>query len=127
MYKSGQCGTKGDPLDLAKKMKPQVELEKEKVWMLIQNYDHLTPSINNIHASYVQLYNSLDVMVRKNRIPSIGSLTDAKTKNQVSLDIDEYLEKLRREATKEELELNAHNMQKYISGPVKVNTMLLML
>ena len=43
-------------------------------------------------------------------IPSIGSLTDAKPKNQVWLEIDEYMEQLRQEATREDLELNAHNM-----------------
>jgi len=37
------------------------------------------------------------------------------------------MEQLRREATREDLELNAHNMQKYINGPVKVNTMMHML
>lgn len=37
------------------------------------------------------------------------------------------MEQLRREATKENLELNTHNMQKFINGHVKVKTMLLML
>lgn len=66
-------------------------------------------------------------MVRKHRIPSISSLTDAKPKNQVRLEIDDYMEKLRWEATREDLEMNSHNMQKYTSGPVKVNTMLHMI
>jgi len=43
---------KGAPLQLPKKMKPQVELEKAKVWMLIQNYEKLAPFVSNIHASY---------------------------------------------------------------------------
>ena len=34
------------------------------------------------------------------------------------------MEQLRREATRENLELSMHNMQKYIGGPVMVNTML---
>jgi len=63
--------------------------------------------------------------VRKHQIPSIGSLTDDKPKNE--LEIDEYLEQITQDATREDLELNTHNMKKYIGGPVKVNTMLLML
>lgn len=37
------------------------------------------------------------------------------------------MEQLRQEATREDLELNTHNMHKFIGGPVKVKTMLLML
>lgn len=75
--------------------------------MLIQNYEKLTSSINNIQTSYAWLYNYLDVMVRTHGIPLIGSLTKARRKNQVRLEIDEYMEKLRRGATREELELSA--------------------
>lgn len=74
---------KGPPLDLEKKMNPQEEVEKVKVQMLIQNYEQLSLFIDSIHTWYVQLYTSLDVMVRKHRIPLVGSLTDAKPKNQV--------------------------------------------
>jgi len=35
---------KGALLDLVKKMKPWADMEKVKVWMLIQNYEHLTHS-----------------------------------------------------------------------------------
>ena len=91
-------------------MKPQSKLEKEKVRIFIQNYEQLTPFINNIQASYVWFYNSLDVMVRKHKTPSIGSVTDAKPKNQVRQEVEKYLEQLRQDATREDLELNAHNM-----------------
>lgn len=66
-------------------------------------------------------------MVRVHRIPSISSLAEAKPNNQLSLEIDEYMEKLRWKVTREDLDLNAHNMQQYIDGLVKVNTMLHML
>ena len=65
--------------------------------------------------------------MRMNSILSISSLTKAKYKNQVQLEIGRYMEQLRREATRDDLELNACNMQKYIGGPVKVNIILLML
>jgi len=35
---------KGAPLHLAKKMKPQAELEKAKVQMMIQNYEQIAHS-----------------------------------------------------------------------------------
>jgi len=37
------------------------------------------------------------------------------------------MEKIRQEATREDMEMTAHNMQRYIGGPVMVNTMLHML
>ena len=74
---------KGEPLDLVKKMKPHVDLEKAKVWMIIQNNKQLTSFIGSIQASYVWLYNILDVLVNTHNIPSVGSLTEAKPRNQV--------------------------------------------
>lgn len=66
-------------------------------------------------------------MVRMHRIPLIGSLSKAKHKNQFWLEIDRYMEKLRQEATGDDLEMSAQNMQKYISGPIMANTMFHML
>lgn len=74
---------KGALLYFPKMTKPQAKLDKANVWMLIQNYEQLSPFINNIQASYALLYKSLDVMVRTHMIPSIGSLTEAKHKNQL--------------------------------------------
>jgi len=75
---------KGAPLDLVKKMKPWVGLEKVKVHMLIQNNKQLAPSIGSIQASYVWLFSSLDVLVRTHQIPSVGSLTKAKSRTKSS-------------------------------------------
>lgn len=47
--------------------------------------------------------------------------------NQVQLDIDRYMEQLRREATSDDLEMSANNMQKYIGVPAIVKAMLCML
>ena len=62
-------------------------------------------------------------MVRTHNIPSIDSLTEAKHKNQIWLEIDRYMKHL----TNDDFELSAQNMQKYIGGPVMVKTMLHML
>ena len=43
------------------------------------------------------------------------------------MEVEEYLKQLRQDATREDLELSAHRMQKFIGGPVKVKTTLLML
>ena len=74
---------KGAPLELVKKMKPHVEMERAKVQMLIQNNKHLTSFIGSIHASYVWLFSSLDVLVKTHNIPSFSSLTKAKSRNQL--------------------------------------------
>lgn len=95
--------------------------------MLIHNYDQLAPFVNSIQASYAWLYKSLDVMVRMDRTPSIDSLIEAKHKNQVRIEIQRYMEKLRQEATRDDLGLSAHNMKKCIGCHVMVNTMMHML
>jgi len=41
--------------------------------------------------------------------------------------VEEYLEQIRKESSREDLELNAHKILKFINGPVKVKTMFLML
>lgn len=72
---------KGEPLDLGKKMKPQVEVVKERVWILIWNNKQLASFIGNIQTSYAQIYNNLDSLVKTHKIPSFGSLAEAKPKN----------------------------------------------
>lgn len=66
-------------------------------------------------------------MVRMHKISSIGSLTVDREKNQVSLEINRYMKHLNWEATNDDLEVSTEKMQKYISGPVIVKTMLRML
>lgn len=82
--------------------------------------------MDNMQASYVRLYSSFDVLVRTHQITSVSSLTKAKPKNEVEQEVKEYLELLRQDSTKEDLDLSAHNMHKFIGGPVKVKIMLLM-
>lgn len=97
---------KGASLDLGKKMKPQVELKKERVQMLIQSNKQLTSFVSNIHDSYAWLYNNLDFLVKSHMIPSVGSFTKDKPKNKVRKEIEQYLEKVRNISTKEDLEVN---------------------
>lgn len=118
---------KGELLSFLEKMKPQVELEKARVQIQIQNNKKLDSLISSIHASYVRLYNNLDFMVKIHKIPSIGSLTESKRRHQFRQEIEEYLEQLQHIATKEGLEMNRQNMQNYIVGPIQIRTMLLLL
>lgn len=73
----------GAPLNLGKKMKPQAKLEKARVRMLIHNNKQLASFIGNIQASYARIYNTLDSLVKTHKIPLVGSLTEAKHRNQV--------------------------------------------
>lgn len=91
--------------------------------MQIQNYEQLTLFISNIQYSYAWLFKTLYMMVRTHGILWIGSLTIAGEKNQVQLDIDKYMEHLKKEATSDDLEMRVENMQKYISGTVIVKAM----
>jgi len=60
-------------------------------------------------------------------IRSIESLAQAMKKNQFLLEVNMYMEQLMREANSDDLQLNTENMQKYISGPATLETMLRML
>lgn len=79
--------------------------------MLIQNRKHLASFIGNIQDLYAQLCNRLYLLVKSQGIPLVGSLIEAKPRNQVRKEIEEHLEQLRQISTKEDLELNIHNMQ----------------
>lgn len=85
---------KGAPPHLHKMMNLKVELDKACIRSQIQNYEELSPLITSIEALYAQLYKSLDVVVRKYGTPSIGRLTEAKEKNQFSLQFDAYFDQL---------------------------------
>ena len=108
-------------------MKPQVELDKARIRMLIQNYEKLPPLIIIIEDSYVWLYKILEVIVRTHRIPSIGTLTQTMRKKQATLQVDQYIEKLMHEANNDDLHLSIENMRKYIDGSTTLRTMLCIL
>lgn len=101
---------KGARLELMKKKMQQTELEKTGVQMLIQCNKELISFIADIQASYAQLYNIVDFMVKSHNIPSVGSLIEAKGKNKITQEIEEYLDQLMYITTKEYLEVNKHNM-----------------
>lgn len=112
---------------LGTKTRQQAELEKSQVWMIIQSNKQLASFIANVQASYARLYNNVDFMEKSHKSPLVGSLTEVRCRNQVRQEVEEYLDQLRKSATKEDLEVNKSNMQKRIGGPVKINMMLLLL
>ena len=73
------------------------------------------------------MFKTLDVIVQTHKIPSIRTLTQAMRKNQVMLDVNKYIEQLMRKTTSDDLQLSAKNMQRYISGPATLKTVLHML
>ena len=85
-----------------KKTRQQAELEKAQVWMIIHSKKNLASFIATTHDSYARLYNSVDFMVKSHNIPSVGSLTKAKRRNQVRQEIEEYLDQFRQISTKED-------------------------
>lgn len=90
---------KGTSLYLHNMMKPQVELDKAQIHMLIPNYEQLPPLITNIEPSYASFFRSMDIIVRTHKIHSIRTLTQAMRKNQVMLEVTRYIEKLMNEST----------------------------
>lgn len=118
---------KGASLSLQNIMKPRAKLEKAWIQMLIRNYEKLPLPITRIEASYACFFKIPDVIVRTHRFPSIITLTQAMKKNQFLLEVNNYIEQLMWEATINDLQWSAENMQKYIGGPNTLKTMLGML
>lgn len=70
-------------LHLPKMMEPRAVELKAHIRSQIQNYEELPQLITSLQASHARVFKSMDVVVRAHAIPSIGTLTQAKTKAQV--------------------------------------------
>jgi len=66
-------------------------------------------------------------MLKSHKIPLVDTFIEAKGINKVRQEVEEYLDQFRKIATKGDLEVNRHDMQKYVGGPTKINTMLFLL
>ena len=86
------------------KMKKLMVVElKEQIQSHIWNYEELSQLITSLQGSHAQVFMSMDVIVHMHAIPFIGTLTKAKTKNQVRLELDMYFDQLMRIATSADL------------------------
>lgn len=85
---------KGAPLHFLKMMKPKVVELKAHIRSQIRNYEELLQLITNLQASHARVFKSMDVIVCMHVIPSIGTFTEEKKKNQVQLELDMYFDEL---------------------------------
>ena len=69
----------------------------------------------------------MDVVVHTHAIPSIGTLTQAKTKAKVRLELDSYFDELMHISTSPDLPISANIMHKYVVGLTALKTMMCML
>jgi len=69
----------------------------------------------------------IDDVVHAHVIPSTGTLTKAKTKNQVRLELDKYFEDLMCIATSEDLVISVDTMHQYVIGLATLKTLMHML
>jgi len=118
---------KGALLHFPKMIKPRaVELEahiQSQIW----NNEELRHLITSLQYSHARVFNNMDVVVHAHVIPSIGTLTQAKTKAQVQLELDSYFDKLMCIATSSDLAISADIMQNYVIGLTTLKTMMCML
>lgn len=118
---------KGDLLYFPKMMKPRVVEMKARIQSQIWNYEDLSQLITSLQASHACVFKIMDVVVHAHVIPSIGTLTQVKTKAQVWLELDSYFDELMRIATSPDFVINADNMHKYVVGLASLKTMMHML
>ena len=69
----------------------------------------------------------MDVVVHAHAIPSFVTLTQAKTKAQVRLELDSYFDELMRIATSPDLPISADTMNKYVPSLATLNIRMRML
>jgi len=108
-------------------MKPREVEIKEHIWSQIQNYEDLPQLITSIPASHACVFKSMDVVVRIHAIPSIGNLTQVKTKEMVLLELDSYFDELMHVATSPDFPISEDTMHKYVVGPATLKRMMHML
>lgn len=60
-------------------------------------------------------------------IPSIKTLTEAKTKEQFQLELDSYFDELMHIATNVDIVISADTMHQYVGGSAALKTMMHML
>ena len=78
---------KADPFHLPKMMKPRAVEQKARIRSQIWNYEELPQLITSIQTSHACVFKSMDVVVHTHAIPSIGNLTQVKTKAHVRLEL----------------------------------------
>jgi len=115
---------KGTPVHLPRMMKANAVELQARIRSQIQNYEDLLHLITSIQASHAWVFKSMNVIVHTHAIPSLGTLTQAKTKNQVWQELDSYFDELMRTATNPNLPISVDIMCKYIFGPNTLKTMM---
>ena len=118
---------KGAPLYLPKMMKLKVVELKARIQSQIQNHEKLSQLITNLQASHARVFRSMDVIMHMHVIPSISTLTEVKTKNQVQLDLDMYFDQLMLIVMSADLQMSADTMHEYVFISAALNTMMHML
>lgn len=108
-------------------MKPiAVELKahiKSHIW----NYEELPHLITSLQDSHAWVFRSMDIFVHAHGIMPIGTLTEAKTKTQVPLELDSYFDEFTGKATSASLEISVATMHQYVFGLNALKTMVHML
>jgi len=69
----------------------------------------------------------MDSLVKTHKIPFVTTFIEAKARNTVRKEATEYLDHLKKIATRKDLGIQRHTFQNYIGGPTKINTMFSLL
>lgn len=115
---------KGAPLHLPKMTMANAVEMQARIWSQIQNYEDLPQLITGIHVSHARVFKSMQVVVHTHPIPSLGTLTQVKTKKQVQQELDSYFDKLMRIATNPDFPISVDIMRNYVVGPAKFKTVM---
>lgn len=118
---------KGTLLHLLKMIKPRVVDQNAHIQSQIWNYEELPQLITSLQGSHARVFRSMNVVVSAHSIPSIGTLTKAKTKAQVWLELDSYFDELMCITTSANLAISADTMHQYVTRSASLKTMLCML
>ena len=71
--------------------------------MKIQSKDKLVKDVERVMYSYEHLINGIDSMAEIHHIPSLGALDTKKTREEVTQDIQTFLQPMRQAAASQDL------------------------
>ena len=77
--------------------------DKVQIRMKIQSKDKLVKDVEKMMFSYEHLIIGIDSMVEVHHIPSLGALDIEKTREEVTQDIQTFLQPIRQEAASQDL------------------------
>lgn len=83
--------------------------------------------MDKVMELYKHLHGPLESLLELHKIPSIGTLGETRTKKEFKQEIQAFLEPIRQDATRDDLEVTKEVITQYVVEPMRLYTKLMTL